>query len=242
MCYYHEPRTVILLNFNNPFKGRTYYKPSTASTMIDAATDPTHGAIFLTDGQTQGQGRIEGRKWESLAGQDLTFTLVLRTKNLPTDRPLSLIIALALQQTLPLFGVKALIKWPNDLMYDDKKLAGILCKQDEHFSYIGIGLNLGATYTEENPDRISVKMITGIKYDRIVVLETLLEQISLALTQVDWLYKLNKALYKPSKAVAYLSGNERITGLVTSVQADGALVLDTYKGLVPLYSGEAERR
>ncbi len=231
-----------MLNFKNPFKGRIYYKPSTASTMLDAAEDPSHGAIFLTDGQTQGQGRIEGRKWDSVAGEDLTFTLVLRTANLPTDRPLPLIVALALQQTLPLFGVKAQIKWPNDLLYAHKKLAGILCRQDERFSYVGLGLNLSAMYTEEHPDRVSVNMITGIKYNRLVVLEAFLEQLLNTLSQDDWLYKLNKALYKPPKAITYLSGDEQTTGIVVSVQADGALILDTYKGLKPIYAGEAIRR
>jgi BirA family biotin operon repressor/biotin-[acetyl-CoA-carboxylase] ligase len=231
-----------LLNFKNPFNGRTYYKPSTTSTMLDATQNPSHGAIFLADGQTQGQGRFVERKWESVANQDLTFTLVLQSKNLPTDRPIPLIVALALQQTLPLFGAKAQIKWPNDLLYEHRKLSGILCKQDENFTYIGIGLNLVALYDKEHNDRISLHMITGVKYDRFVVLEALLSQLNTSLNEDDWLYKINKALYKPSKVVTYVSSNECTTGLVTSVQADGALVLDTYQGLKPIYDGEAKRR
>lgn len=100
------------------------------------------GAVYTTS-QTAGRGRL-GRSWVNAAGQALYYTAVLKTPLAqPATLPLfaSLAVCDALRQR---YGVECRIKWPNDILLNGKKLAGILCEvaPDGRSLIVGIGINL----------------------------------------------------------------------------------------------------
>lgn len=139
--------------------------------------------MVSADEQTAGRG-MGSNGWESETGQNLTFSMALDMGFLPAERQflLSEAVALGLYEVLcPLIPEEKLhIKWPNDLYYENRKLAGILINSTikanlMDISIIGIGLNVNQMQFQDWPTRpISLKMITGKTYD----LQPLLEQVA----------------------------------------------------------------
>jgi BirA family biotin operon repressor/biotin-[acetyl-CoA-carboxylase] ligase len=108
------------------------------------------GAVYTTN-QIAGRGRL-GRVWENNAGQALYYTAVIR-EGLAQPATLPLLASLAVKEQLArLYGVECQIKWPNDLLLNGKKVAGILC-ESVAYGYegmgrgiiCGIGINLAQT-------------------------------------------------------------------------------------------------
>ena len=139
--------------------------------------------VVSADEQTAGRG-MGSNGWESETGQNLTFSMALDMGFLPAERQflLSEAVALGLYEALcPLIPEEKLhIKWPNDLYYENHKLAGILINNTikanlMDISIIGIGLNVNQMQFQNWPTHpISLKMITGKTYD----LQPLLEQVA----------------------------------------------------------------
>ena len=139
--------------------------------------------VVSTDEQTAGKG-MGSNGWESEVGKNLTFSLAVDVSFLPAERQflLSEAVALGLYETLiPLIPVEKLhIKWPNDIYYENRKLAGILINSTikanmMDVSIIGIGLNVNQIQFQDWPTHpISLKQITGKEYD----LQPLLEQVA----------------------------------------------------------------
>ena len=149
--------------------------------------------------QTAGKG-MGSNSWESEVGKNLTFSLALGVDFLPAGRQflLSEAVALGLVQALDalLPSEKFLIKWPNDIYYENRKLAGILINSTikanmMDVSIIGIGLNVNQMQFQNWPTHpISLKQITGKTYD----LQPLLEQIAVHISNKVEQLKSNPAL------------------------------------------------
>lgn len=105
-------------------------------------------SVLRTDHQTAGKGRL-GRHWEAPPGENLLVSILFR--NLPDDlHVLTQMVCLAASRVATSVGVNAVLKWPNDLLVDDKKLAGLLAQAGGRSSsgapeYVvaGIGVNVG---------------------------------------------------------------------------------------------------
>ena len=127
------------------------------------------GTVFIAARQTAGRG-TGGHRWESATPESLLFSLVLQT---PLRRqPLSFLPAVALVRALrQLDGIEAHLKWPNDVLVGDRKLAGILCEsawqpQQQLAWIVGVGVNVNQL-TFPNPIRhlaVSMRQITGRSY------------------------------------------------------------------------------
>ena len=133
---------------------------STGSTNADllarAAAEPggPEGQVLVAEEQTAGRGRL-GRSWSSVPGEALTFSVLLRPVTVPADRRgwLPLLAGVAVVSAVrAVSGVGAALKWPNDVLVGERKLAGILAEQspDESAVVIGTGLNV-ATPAESLP-------------------------------------------------------------------------------------------
>ena len=133
------------------------YLPSCQSTNDEASaliahSDPTEGLLVITDNQTAGRGQ-RGNQWEAKAGQNLTFSLILKPTFLTASEQFWLNIALSLgiYDTLhPLAGSALRIKWPNDIYIGDQKVGGILIENTLQgygiaWSVVGVGLNVNQT-------------------------------------------------------------------------------------------------
>jgi BirA family transcriptional regulator, biotin operon repressor / biotin---[acetyl-CoA-carboxylase] ligase len=127
--------------------------PSTGSTNADLlarAADPgsPEGQVLVAEEQTAGRGRL-GRSWSSVPGASLTFSVLLRPAAVPAARRgwLTLLTGVAVASAVrSVARVDAVLKWPNDVLAGDRKLAGILAEQapDGSAVVIGTGLNVAA--------------------------------------------------------------------------------------------------
>lgn len=114
-----------------------------------------HGTVYCADRQTAGKGR-RGRSWLSESEENLYFTILLRPK-LPTEKVTMLTLVMAYAVALAVekvTGLQAGIKWPNDIVVNDKKVCGILSemkveKQKPAYCVIGVGMNIGRTQFPE---------------------------------------------------------------------------------------------
>lgn len=138
--------------------------PSTGSTNADLMARASggdaegvvglEGAVLVAEQQTAGRGRM-GRSWVSVPGASLTFSVLLRPVSVPAARRgwLPLLTGVAVASAVrSVAGVDAVLKWPNDVVVGERKLAGILAEQSPGGSavVIGIGLNV-ATPAEALP-------------------------------------------------------------------------------------------
>jgi len=120
-----------------------------ASEWAQDPSDPApDGALVTADTQTKGRGR-RGRSWDSGAGDNVIMSLVLRDTNpSQTQWQIGFVCALAVTDALRSHGIEGQIKWPNDVLIDGRKVAGILVEvpvQSRDFGWIaiaGIGVNV----------------------------------------------------------------------------------------------------
>ena len=138
---------------------RIHHKAETASTNLDAHAGG-HGDVFTADFQTAGRGRLD-HKWLSPPGTNLMMSAVLSVADLAPDHAatLPLVAGLAVVKALTSLiphpsSLIPLLKWPNDVLVDGKKIAGILCERDGDNVIVGIGVNVGQTeFDAELADR-----------------------------------------------------------------------------------------
>lgn len=111
-----------------------------------AAKDALHGTIVGAESQTDGEGRL-GRKWLSRPGEGLYLTYILRKELPPHDSPaLTICLGLAVAEALARHSdLRFDLRWPNDVLVNDRKVCGILVKYDKGAFLAGIGINIKQT-------------------------------------------------------------------------------------------------
>lgn len=191
------------------------------------ANDVEQGMICLTDYQTRGRGQYE-RKWETEPGQNLTFSLVFIPSTAERFHVLTLACALALVDHLKgLLDSPTCIKWPNDVLIDDQKVAGILT--ETMFSgnkldrlVIGMGINVNQqTFSESLKDKAtSVSLMADQTINREAFLGELLGRIE---------YNYNLWHRQQSDLLKSINQNIRGYGQWVGLKVDGELRDDTFK-------------
>ena len=149
---------------------------------------PTNDTFIRAGYQTAGRGQT-GNGWESEEGKNLLCSILLPPrKNL---FELNVVTAVAVQRTL---GSGYTIKWPNDIYWQDKKIAGILIENaiignELKYSIAGIGLNVNQTeWHSDAPNPVSLKQITGQTYDIETLMQQIYAEIQKALNEDLWSY------------------------------------------------------
>ncbi|MDD6214672.1 MAG: biotin--[acetyl-CoA-carboxylase] ligase [Firmicutes bacterium] len=160
--------------------GRVYYAKEIKSTNLWAksAEDVPDGSLFITESQTGGRGRL-GRTWSSPMGDGICMSLYLKPEISPAIvSQLTLVAGLAVSRVIE----DAKIKWPNDVLIDDKKICGILTEMSAEmdraeFVVIGIGININNTsFPEDLADKAtSLYIEKGVKYDRNTIITDFLD-------------------------------------------------------------------
>lgn len=165
-----------------------HFYPSLDSTNLEAQrlaeARPDLSALLVAEGQSAGRGR-KGRSWESPKGKGLYFSLLLRPKlKTPEGTLITLAAGLSLGRTLRKLGLAPiLIKWPNDILLQGKKVAGILCemKSTENIVsdvVVGVGINISqkpADFSPEVRERAgSLEELTQKKWDKEEILKSFL--------------------------------------------------------------------
>jgi BirA family biotin operon repressor/biotin-[acetyl-CoA-carboxylase] ligase len=145
----------------------------------------SHGTVYAADTQTQGRGRLS-RSWHSPAGLNLYFSVLLRPAwHAPTIPPLSLAAGVALAEAIePYCNVAPKLKWPNDVLCEGRKVAGILVEaaldgEIVHHVVLGVGLNVNQ---QEFPGLLagragSLRALTGTQHHRADVLAAVLARL-----------------------------------------------------------------
>jgi len=206
------------------------------------------GLVAVADEQTAGYGRLK-RKWSSNFG-GLWFSLLLKPRVSPEEvSQAALLISIALNKVLQKhYGVKTLIKWPNDILFNDKKLAGILiemsAEQDKvNWLVAGIGVNIN---NRVSGDFASNTASVGEIIDKSV---SRAEFLALFLKEFDKIYlKFQLEGFKPfkdyyNKKSAYmgqklkiLSGSDEMFGINLGVDDHGKLIVKTSQGVEKIIS------
>jgi len=129
--------------------------------------------VVVANEQVNGRGQ-QGNSWHAVKGENLLFSMLLHPINLKAEKQfiLNKVISLAVKRFIEkTINSKVLIKWPNDIYVDNKKIAGILIEHsimDDmlYNSIIGIGINVNQNqFPDDIPNPISMKLITGKEYD-----------------------------------------------------------------------------
>jgi len=198
------------------------------------------GSIVSTTYQETGKGQ-GNNAWESEKGKNLLVSMVLYPAFLPIDKNflLSKIISLALIDYLLEETKDIKIKWPNDIYYKDKKIAGILIENiikgsNINQSIVGIGLNLNQSdFTSDAPNPVSLSQITGKNYlieEEIIKLRNFIRAHyqKLMLNKYPEINKeYLKFLYRFNSYHQYQANNQYFTAKITGVNEFGYLQLDT---------------
>ncbi len=194
------------------------------------------GAVAVTEHQTGGRGRL-GRKWEAPPGTALLTSVLL---DAPADRPpseLSLVAALAVAETVErATNLAAQVKWPNDVMVNRRKVAGILCELSDGVVVVGIGINVNQTREElpagTSTPAASLRALTGTTYGRAALLGPLLTTLE---GMVDaWRAGGLDAVYGDLGARNFLHGRrvrvDGTSGTGARILRDGRLEIETDAG------------
>ncbi|MGZ0714957.1 bifunctional biotin--[acetyl-CoA-carboxylase] ligase/biotin operon repressor BirA [Pseudomonas palleroniana] len=205
--------------------------------------------LVLAEQQTAGRGR-RGRKWVSPYAQNLYYSLVLRIEGgLRQLEGLSLVVGLAVMQALRESGVqRAALKWPNDVLVEDKKIAGILLElvgdpADICHVVLGIGINVNMQKAADVDQQwTSVQLETGSSVDRNHLVARLGLQLmsyldrhksfGFSALQEEW---EQNHLWQ-GRAVCLTAGISQIDGVVLGIDYQGALRL-SIDGVEKTYSG-----
>ena len=232
----------------------------TGSTNADLLAGVAHfdgPRLLLAETQTAGKGRA-GRVWHSEPGATLTFSLAWKF-DLPTHALLGLPLAVgvAIAEALAQFDVDAKLKWPNDVLLDGKKLAGVLIETavvkgapvDQVWAVIGIGINLAVP--EHLAARIErpVAAAPSLQADRSRVVAALLN----SLAQAAILFEAQGfAAFRARWNALHAYGGQQVSivdggrvlhaGLAGGVDDSGRLLLDTPTGPIAVVAGDVSLR
>ncbi|MCL1971428.1 MAG: biotin--[acetyl-CoA-carboxylase] ligase [Endomicrobia bacterium] len=210
------------------------------------------GAVIVADEQNAGYGRMR-RGWSSAAG-GLWFSMLLKPKIAPERASLTaLLIGIALNRVLKKeYGVKTKIKWPNDILFDCKKLAGIIiemsAEQDAvNWIVAGVGVNADNILPKDLKDAVSLSAILDKAADRAKLL-------AFFLSEFDGIYaefqnsgfggfagEYNENIAFLNENVTIDSGFDIIKGLNKGISEDGRLVIETNNGFEKIISGTLRR-
>jgi BirA family transcriptional regulator, biotin operon repressor / biotin---[acetyl-CoA-carboxylase] ligase len=207
------------------------------------------GTVVVADEQTAGRGR-HGDAWLAPAGTSLLVSLVLRPALTRDTLPLlSYAAALAVGDALERVArLTTRLKWPNDVLVGDRKLAGILLEARADGTpvvVVGIGINLAQrAFPAALAGATSVALETGAVPERDVLLEALGQALG------EWRGVLETAGFPPLRH-AWLGRTATIgrrvvadggAGVAVDLAPDGALVIETSAGLVRVVAGAIEER
>ena len=215
------------------------------------------GTLVVADRQTAGKGR-RGRSWESPSGIGIFMTLMLKPEINPNHASmLTLVAAMATTRAIRrVTGVPAMIKWPNDIVMNGKKVCGILTEMSAQFDYInhiviGIGINV---HNEDFPEEIaqtasSIYLESGQRIHRASLIETFLEEFEdvyaeyLKTEDMEGLVKEYDAmLVNRGRQVRVLDPKEPFEGKAMGITKKGELIVDTWESRKLVSSGEVSVR
>jgi len=214
------------------------------------------GTAVYTMRQTGGRGR-RGKSWDDLGGKSVALSVLLKGLSLRSITALSLGCGLAAADGLKeLTGRDCAIKWPNDILLQEKKLAGILCEsfsfREERAAVVGIGVNLHQTRAEFMerglPDAGSLFSETGQRFSPGEVIAPILNRLERVLEACERdgfpsvRERYERRCVNIGREVRVLYENGQRIGIATGISENGGLLVDSGGEIITVNSGEASIR
>ena len=242
---------------------RLVFHKETGSTNLDAKAlaeqGEAAGALVVADMQTAGRGR-RGRNWVSPSGKDIYMTLMLRPQCRPEKASaLTLVMALAVLEAIhELIPEGCGIKWPNDIVINNKKVCGILTEMSAeldgiHYVVIGVGINVNqTTFAEDIRDRAtSLYLESGMEINRSRLVARVMHYFEkdYALFEKTWdlsglIDQYNSFLVNRDREVRVLDPQGEFDGIARGINEKGELIVERQSDgqTVQVYAGEVSVR
>ncbi len=183
--------------------------------------------VVVADLQTEGRGRLD-RKWISPLG-GLYFSIVLKI-----NEKLPLISAIAVAQTLKKIDLDAKIKWPNDILIKNKKIAGILIECIDGYAILGVGINIDKSPLES---ATSIKD-EGVHVSKEVLLNQILEHLHFYKSAENIVEEYKKLSNTIGRFVRIKTVKEEIEGKAVDIDEHGRLIIEKDNKLKTIISGD----
>jgi BirA family biotin operon repressor/biotin-[acetyl-CoA-carboxylase] ligase len=189
--------------------------------------------------QSKGKGQF-GSKWVSREGKNLTFSVYKKDLSVNTDDQflVSMVSALAVYKTVSDLNLKLIsVKWPNDILAEQKKISGILIEnnirqQQITSSIIGIGLNVNQVDFSNLPKASSLKVLTGVTYFLDELLLSTIQNLKhyfsiLESTGKEYIIELyNNVLFRKNKPSMFEVEGSVSVGIIKNVSLNGRLFIE----------------
>lgn len=209
-----------------------------------AKNKPNEGTVIITDNQVRGKGQY-GRKWSSAPGKNLTLSVILYP-NIPAETQFdlnmmaSLSVCAAIEQQS---SIKAKVKWPNDIYVSNRKICGILIKNNLtggmiSQSIVGIGINVNQReFDPILPNPTSLILQSGEMTELSDLREHLFEAMDLYYNMlkrdpVELRQKYSKILWRRTEQIKYkLEDDQLRSGVIEGIERDGRLIIRSHMGM-----------
>lgn len=221
---------------------------STNTYCLENARNLDDRTVVIANHQTQGKGRL-GRSWYSEEGKDITMSILLKT-NIHIDEVVkyTMSASLSVLEALRSFDIDNLfIKWPNDIMYNNKKVCGILVETILEYTtglveelVIGIGLNVNSNPSKVIKTSTSVYEILGFEVKRYSLIGMILSNFDSFLNKpYDYIFtSWKKNLGYIGKKVRLNYGNESLDCVLVDVSKTGEIIVDDNNTIKKFSFGE----
>jgi len=214
---------------------------NTEAKLLIEKEKPLEGTVIIANKQTKGKGQ-QGNSWQTEAGKNLTCSYILYPVFLGADKHfyLNMVVSLAVKEACEVvLEDEVKVKWPNDIYYGNKKIAGILIENSISgatviTSVVGIGLNVNQTeFDTELQNAGSLKQFTGhdILLQKIQQdLNIYLEKYYLQLRQQHFHFlqrAYTEALFRYNQTAYFKKGEQTFKGEITGIARDGKLIIES---------------
>jgi BirA family biotin operon repressor/biotin-[acetyl-CoA-carboxylase] ligase len=232
---------------------------STNDKAKEIAAYSEEGTVILAREQTKGKGRL-GRVWSSTKDKDILMSIILKPEIQIKDIPkITLVGATAINMALRDIGIDSQIKWPNDIVIENKKVSGILTEmssnsRDINYVIMGIGINVNQDI-QDIPEElqyksISLKIVKNSVIDKRELLNNILERFRTLympfrsngdMEKVINIYRENSIVI--GKEILVIKGKDKIRkGVAIDINHRGELLVEFPEGLEEICSGEVSIR
>ncbi|MAV64499.1 MAG: biotin--[acetyl-CoA-carboxylase] ligase [Pelagibacteraceae bacterium TMED237] len=196
------------------------------------------GDILISEKQINGKGR-RGNKWFSSSGKNLTFSFILNSDSNNMNNKIPLISGISIIKAIKqLTNLECYLKWPNDIIHDNKKLGGILIESKKNKFIIGIGINVNEINFDKTirDTACSLKTILNNTIERECLLAFIFNNFEKLLNEKNeniikmWENKCNHL----NKSVKFFQSNKLVTGKFLGLNINGEAKLkinDKYKAI-----------
>lgn len=216
----------------------------------------SEGTVIISEEQTKGKGRI-GRQWHSKSKDGVWMSIILKPDMIPQKSTfITLIAGASIAKALNDLGVETTIKWPNDIIINNKKVAGILTElsaEIERINYIvlGIGINVKTTEFSQEISEIATSLYKeGYKISRVDIIRKILKEF-----EILYLQYINKDSKEETldicrqysaiigKDVYLIKGEEKELVRCLDINQEGNLIVRTKNNIIrEIISGEVSIR